>query len=96
MPDFVWIQNVVFPILGMGITSVVLIGVYRTVNRVLDRRHEDKLRAAGPGPEVVSQLEDRITVLESHMERMQELEERLDFAERMLAQHRQEPLIGDH
>ena len=40
MPDFVWIQEVVFPILGMGMGVLVMFGLYRTVNRALDRRHE--------------------------------------------------------
>jgi len=97
VPDFVWIQNVVFPIIGMGMAGFLLFGVYRTVNKVLDRRHEDRLHAAGgPVPEVVRHLEQRVTDLEGQVERVQELEERLDFAERMLAQHRQQPLLGDH
>ena len=50
----------------------------------------------GVAPGLVRDLEDRVAALESQTDRLQELEERLDFAERMLAHHRQEPLIGDH
>jgi len=97
VPDFVWIQEVVFPLIGMGMGTLFLVGLYRTVNRALDRRHEARVqKAGGLLPDAVHHLEDRIAVLESQTERLQELEERLDFAERMLAQHRQEPLIGDH
>jgi len=97
VPDWLWIQNVVFPIIGMGMGSFVLFGVYKTVNKVLDRRHEARMGAvAGPVPELVRHLERRVTDLEGQVERVQELEERLDFAERMLAQHRQQPLLGDH
>jgi hypothetical protein len=97
VPDFVWIQNVVFPLIGFGMGTLFMVGLYRTVNRVLDRRHEARMQnAGGVAPGVVRELEDRITALESQTDRLQELEERLDFAERMLAHHRQEPLIGDH
>jgi hypothetical protein len=97
VPDWFWIQNVVFPIIGMGMASFVLFGVYKTVNKVLDRRHEARLHTAGgPVPELVRRLEQRVTDLEGQVERVQELEERLDFAERMLAQQRQQPLLGDH
>jgi hypothetical protein len=97
MPDFVWFENVVLPILAMGMGTLFMVGLYRTVNRVLDRRHEVRMRAAGgPVPEEVGHLEERVAALESQVERVRELEERLDFAERMLAQQRQQPLLGDH
>ena len=41
--DFIWFQNVVLPVLGMGMGAFVLFGVYRTINRHLDRRHEQQL-----------------------------------------------------
>jgi hypothetical protein len=96
--DWVWVQNVILPIMGMGIGTLVLVGVYRTVNRFLDRRHEMRLGVGGPeiGEELV-QLRQRIEQLEARAYRWDELEERLDFAERMLAQHAQHPLIeGEH
>lgn len=93
--DWVWVQNVIFPIIGMGIGTLVLIGLYRTVNRFLDRRHEMRLGAGGPGVgEELERLRQRIEQLEARAYRWDELEERLDFAERMLAQHAQHPLIG--
>ena len=74
-----------------------MFGLYRTVNRALDRRHESRMQnTGGVAPGLVRHLEDRVAALESQTDRLQELEERLDFAERMLAHHRQEPLIGDH
>jgi hypothetical protein len=94
--DWIWIQNVVFPIIGMGMGSFVLFGIYRTVNRMLDRRHEARL-AGGPGVAAeLRRLEDRVATLEDQAQRVQELEERLDFAERVLAKQGQRPLLGDH
>jgi cell division protein FtsB len=94
--DFVWVQNVIFPLIGLGMGGFVLLGVYRTVNRLIDRRHE---RLAGGGAKLardVEELEARISQLEEHAARVQDLEERLDFAERMLAKQGQRPLLGDH
>ena len=88
MPDWMWIQNVVFPILGMAMGTFAMYGVYRTVNKVLDRRHERQLAEAGGGgrsPEL-DDLRSRVDLLEDAVDRVSDLEERLDFAERLLAQ----------
>lgn len=87
LADFVWFQNVVLPVLGMGLGAFVLFGAYRTINRHLDRRHEQQLGALARG-NAGPQLEDlrsRVELLEDTVDRVQELEERIDFAERMLA-----------
>jgi hypothetical protein len=94
MPDFVWIQNVVFPMVGMAMGGFMLYGVYRTVNRMLDRRHEARLGMPAGLAEEVERLRQRVDQLDDQQERLQELEERLDFAERMLAQHTQRPMLG--
>ncbi len=90
MPDFVWIQEVVFPIFGMGGVVFLLFGVYRTVNRALDRRHERAMGgsggAGGASREEIERLASRIEALEESTERVQELEERMDFTERVLTQ----------
>ena len=99
MPDWLWIQNVVFPIIGMGMGAFVLFGIYRTVNRVLDRRHEERLAGGSRGAlaEDIEEVRRRLDRLEDQAFRVQELEERVDFAERMLAQQNpqgQRPLLG--
>jgi hypothetical protein len=95
--DWVWVQNVIFPLIGMGMGGFVLFGIYRTVNRMLDRRHDARmLPGGGPMPEEMRRLEDRVAALEEQGQRLQELEERLDFAERILAKQGQRPLLGDH
>ena len=94
IPDFVWFQNVVIPILGMGLGAFVFFGVYRTVNRHLDRRHEKEIAAASRGdasPEL-DEIRSRVELLEDTVLRVHELEERLDFAERMLAQHQRQQI----
>ncbi len=90
MPDFVWIQEVVFPILGMGGVVFLLFGVYRTVNRALDRRHERAMGGSGGASrEEIDRLVSRIDALEESTERVQELEERMDFTERVLTQQKE-------
>lgn len=98
MPSWVWIQNVVFPLMGMGMGAFVLFGLYRTVNRYLDRRHELRLaEGGGVASADVEQLQERMEILEEQVFRVQELEERLDFAERLLAQHSDRPVLrGDN
>lgn len=94
LADFVWFQNVVLPVLGMGMGAFVLFGAYRTVNRHLDRRHERQM-AAGIGGKLAPELEDirsRLELLEDNAERLPELEERLDFTERMLAQQQRQQI----
>jgi hypothetical protein len=89
MPDWIWFENVVFPLVGMGMGVLVLFGVYRTVNRVLERRHERQLAALGGRPGVdVKAITERLEVIEDQVGRLGELEERLDFAERLLARER--------
>jgi hypothetical protein len=91
MPDWLWIQNVVFPLVGMGMGVLFMFGVYRVSIRWIDRRHERLMAersgdAAGPELE---QLRSRVELLEDSLGRVQELEERVDFAERLLAQQRE-------
>ena len=83
------------PLLGMAMGAFVLFGVYRTVNRQLDRKHD--LRVTGGGSELageVVRLRERVEALDDQNLRMQELEERVDFAERVLARQQDKPVLG--
>lgn len=93
IPDWVWIQNVIFPLVGMGMSVLFMFGAYRIISRWIDRRHERLMaeRGSGAGKDV-EQLRTRVEVLEDTLGRVQELEERMDFAERLLAQHKRDQL----
>lgn len=96
MPDFVWIQNVIFPLVGMGMGVLTLFGLYRIVNRLIDRKDRGKL--AAPDGAIMQELErlrGKVESLEGTSLHLEELEERLDFAERMLTERRQSALPGD-
>ncbi len=90
-------MEAVVALAGIGMLSGAVFGVYRTVNRWLDRRHERLMareRGTSPGAEL-RQVRDRLDMLEDLGYRMQELEERLDFTERMLARQSKARVAGD-
>lgn len=90
LPDFVWIQEVVFPLVGMAMGFLAIFLVYKTINRWLDRRHQRTLAAAEAGDvrALVGELRDRIAAMEDVDRRLGEVEERLDFVERVLVRGR--------
>jgi hypothetical protein len=93
VPPYFYFEMIVLPLLGMGMGGAFLYGIYRTVNHWIERRHERELAAQGGGLTAaeVERLSARLEVLEDLGVRLQELEERVDFAERVLAQARAQP-----
>ena len=86
---------VLLPVLGMGMGGAVLLGIYRTVNRALERKHERAMLEAGETPSgEMESLRRRVEVLEDVAYRVQDLEERVDFAERVLTRQKQGELPG--
>jgi hypothetical protein len=86
-PDFVFL----IPFGGMAVGALFLVGVYKLITRWMDRRSE----ALPEGTrEEIEDLRRQMAALEELPGRVAELEERLDFAERMLAQHTQRPMLG--
>jgi hypothetical protein len=93
VPDWIVFQQTVIPLLGMGLGGFVMFGVYRTINRALDRRHERLLASERGGSSLeLEEVRSRIEALEETAFRVQELEERVDFAERLLT--REQHQIG--
>jgi hypothetical protein len=81
-------QNVVLPILGMGFGLFVLYNGFRIGKHAIDQHHERELAKAGGNPKELAQLRERVERLEDLGYRLQELEERVDFAERVLTKGR--------
>lgn len=93
MPDFIWIENVVFPLVGMGMATFFGWLIIRSVNRHLERRHQ--LQVGGDVGELKREVE-RLRALvdggDDVVARLSDLEERLDFTERVLSRQAREPL----
>jgi hypothetical protein len=90
MPDWVFIDKVIFPLIGMGMGTLAMVGIYRTINRVLERRHERQLALMrGSASPEVQRLNERLDAVEDHVARLGELEERIDFTERLLSRQRE-------
>jgi hypothetical protein len=83
-------NEIVLPLIGIAFGGVVVWWIYRTVNKLLDKRQG--------GPEIealhgeIERLKGDGVTVEQFAARLGEVEERLDFAERLLTQHKQERL----
>ncbi|MDH5805296.1 MAG: hypothetical protein OEZ54_08920, partial [Gemmatimonadota bacterium] len=70
------------PIAGMVTGLVVTITLFRTVRYMFDK----KMEARGlDGGEDAGELRERIEYLEHQVHRLEDIEDRLDFAERLLS-----------
>lgn len=77
------------PYAGMATGVTVMVLIYKTVTKFADRRglaDTDQVMAE------LARLRADVNALGDAVDRVQELEERVDFAERMLAQQRQDHL----
>ena len=78
--DWIWVQNVIFPLVGMGMGMTVLFMIYRTVHKVIDRRSRKGITA------------EEVEEIRAHLEEVRaelggqiiDLQERMDFTERAL------------
>ncbi|UCF41409.1 MAG: hypothetical protein JSW43_03505 [Gemmatimonadota bacterium] len=81
------LANILIPLAGMATGVVVIVTLGRTVRHWVDTHYG---RRGLPGSDELRQemarLEDRVGTLEGVAGRVEELEERLDFAERVLTQ----------
>ena len=91
--DILMFQEIILPLIGMGFVLIASAGCYRLFSRAQERRHELRLteNSGGVGSDELRDLTGRIEVLEAHAGRVQELEERLDFAERLLTKGSRDP-----
>lgn len=80
---------VMIPLAGMATGALFMFGIYKLLSRWMDMRHRHDL-PAGTADEL-RELQEEIAELRALPDRMAELEERLDFAERLLAQARHDP-----
>lgn len=91
-PPWVTLPSQVTLLIVLGFFAACTVILYPLM-RAIGRRLEGK--AAGPALQAdVEQLRQRLTEVESMQQRVLELEERVDFAERMLSQRRESDRLG--
>jgi hypothetical protein len=99
MPEIVTVQtgsppiDTIAPVLAIIIVSILAVILLLPLIRAWARRIESR----GADAELRGELDDlrnRLAEVEQHHVQVAELEERLDFAERLLAQHRSADRIG--
>ena len=78
---------------GVIVVFTLLFTVVVPIGRALVRRVEGSGTAPG-GPGQLEEVRARLQHLEAREARMAELEERLDFAERVLTREREAPPLG--
>ncbi len=95
MFDFVWVQQVVFPILGMGMATFFGWQILRIINGHLERK------GGKAGSAELARIREEVERLRLLIEgsddmRLQigELEERVEFAERLLTRQRDQLKAG--
>ena len=79
--------------LAMGLIGISVF--FGPVGRALGRWLEPRRAPPHADSERLGEIEHRLVELEQSQSRVAELEERLDFAERMLAQQRDPARLGD-
>jgi hypothetical protein len=86
-PDLIFlVERLLIPMAGMATGIILGMGLFRTVRHFIDRR------TAGASDDLVAEFNDlraRVEELEQSRTRMLELEDRVDFAERLLARARE-------
>jgi Tfp pilus assembly protein PilN len=86
-------NELILTILGIVVTGIVLMKVFGPIARAWARKLEGK--AAAPELQAeVDQLHERIAEVDPLRQRVLELEERLEFAERLLAQRKDQDLLS--
>ena len=84
-------QQTAIIIVSLACSTALLIPVVRgVVQRIAPRP------GAGPGDDEIAQLHERIAELDGVAVRVQELEERVDFAERLLANRPESVELPQH
>jgi hypothetical protein len=93
-PPWVTLPSQVTLLIVLGFFAACTIVLYPLM-RALGRRLEGKPSGTNPALQAdIDQLRQRLTEVEAMQHRVYELEERVDFAERMLSQRREPERLG--
>ncbi len=93
------LESIIVPIAGMATGLLLFLPVIRAAVRITEKKLAGKVESEEVLAirDEIGSIHDRLERLEYRDGRVAELEERLDFAERLLAQKRHAPRVeGDH
>ncbi len=76
------------PFAGMATGVVVIVTIARAIRHWVDRHYDQTGSTGGSLEPTVTRLEERVALLEELAGRVQDLEERVDFTERVLTRER--------
>ncbi len=81
--DWFQIGNILIPLAGMGTGLIVMSGIYRLASKALDRKAISRLPEHDAKIEFLQDELERLR--DEHGAQLEEMQERLDFTERILA-----------
>jgi hypothetical protein len=84
------------PVIAMSVLTIsaaVVLVLRGPLGRALARRIEGPATSGAVAPAEIDELRTRLEDIEQQVTRVHELEERLDFTERLLAQQREQPRL---
>lgn len=91
-------MEIVGPVIGFGAIIASVVAGIVTLRLVTSKIKQHELMSRGPSPterdNLLEDVQGRLGELDQLTQRMSELEERVDFAERLLAQHREGQRLG--
>lgn len=90
-------MEIVGPVIGIGAIIMCVAGGIVTVRFLTSKIPHPDAKAGltdGEGARVLEDIQLRLSELDQLTQRLSELEERVDFTERLLAQQREEPRLG--
>lgn len=93
VPDPGTLADVLVPIAGMLTGGALIVTVGWTIRHWVDRHYRSKELVGSDVLDTLGRIEQRLTNVEDLSERIQELEERLDFAERVLVKSGDRPVL---
>jgi hypothetical protein len=80
MPSLYWIQSVVFPLAGMGLVAFFGLGIYKTINHVIERKMN-----RGVSPREIEALRAELDAIRSEQAiEIAEIYDRLEFTDQLL------------
>lgn len=91
MPDFLFWNQVVIPLAGMAVGVILGLPIIKAIVRRIEHKPTADLRAAETEAlrAELAELRQRLDAVEDLSGRLGDMEERLEFAERLLTQQRQ-------